>query len=111
MDKGKLDAALQAAIASKDGTDKIFFQLVRQVWQIDWTVAPYDIWGHYVNYDVPYFLRFMQADKGDEEEEKALIFAWIESRLTLKKQSDGLTSRVIELVDELNLVRVEARKG
>lgn len=113
MDKGKLDAALQGAIAAKEGTDKIFFQLARQVWQIDWTVAPYDIWGHYVEYDIPYFLRFMKADAGDEEEEKAIIIAWIESRLGLKTKNTGsdFHRHVIALMDELNQLRVEARKG
>lgn len=113
MDKGKLDAALQAAIATKEGADKIFFQLTRQVWQIDWTVAPYDIWGHYVDYDIPYFLRFMRADVGDEAEEKAILIAWIESRLNLKSKSSesGFHNHLISLIDELNQVRVSVRQG
>lgn len=111
MDKAKLDAALQSVIAGKNGNDKIFFQLARQVWQIDWTVAPYDIWGHYVNYDIPYFLRFMKADVGDEAEEKQLIVDWIMARMDLKKQNEGLPERVIALIDELNQLRASVRKG
>lgn len=112
MNKGKLDAALQAAIAKHAVPEqKIFLQLLRQVWQIDWTVAPYDVWGHYITYDVPYFLRFMQMDVGDEAEEKQLIIDWISSRYEMKKKGSGWQSEVVALMDEANQIRVEARKG
>ncbi|MEA5470913.1 hypothetical protein [Spirulina sp. 06S082] len=114
MNKEKLDAALQTAIAGKSAPEeKIFLQLLRQVWQIDWTVAPYDVWGHYVSYDIPYFLRFMQMDVGDEAEERELIIEWISSRLGLKNKETGGDWRrnIANLMDEANQIRVEARKG
>ena len=54
----------------------------------------------------------MQADVGDEAEEKALLIEWIESRLDLKKADTGPNwrSSLIALIDELNQIRVEARK-
>ena len=113
MNKGALDNALLGLSETKEGSFKIFVKLVRQVWQIDWTVAPYDIWGHYIEYDIPYFLRFMKADVGDEEEEKAIIIEWIESRLDLRKADtdSGWRSGLIDLLDELNQLRAEARKA
>lgn len=113
MDKEKLSSALLALSEQKEEAEfKLFVKLVRQIWQIDWTVAVYDIWGHYITYDIPYFLRFMQADVGDEAEEKQLIIDWIESRLALKKADSGSDWRMklIDLIDELNQLRVEARK-
>ncbi|MGK7928373.1 MAG: hypothetical protein AB4290_24555 [Spirulina sp.] len=116
MNKGKLDAAMKAAIAQKTAPEqKIFMQLLRQVWQIDWTVPPYDVWGHYIAYDIPYFLRFMKADIGDEAEEKQLIMDWISSRLELggksKEDAKSWKKELIALLDEANQIRVEARKG
>lgn len=113
MNKDKLSAALESLADNKTGAHQIFVKLLRQVWQIDWTVAPYDVWGHYIGYDVPYFLRFMRADVGDEEEEKQLLLDWISSRYDLQKDTQGSNFRyeLIGLLDELNQLRVEARKG
>lgn len=62
MDKTKLIAALDAAIAKKSGdaVAKIILGLTKQVWQIDWTVAPFDIISHYLEFDIPYFYRFFE---------------------------------------------------
>lgn len=108
MDKSALITELDALIATKEGAEKIIAQLTKQVWQIDWTVAPFDIVGHYLSFDIPYFLRFMQMDIGDEEEEKQILIDWISSRNSLDK--DG-KAQLVGLVDELNQIRVSVRKG
>ena len=113
MNKDALSEGL-LALASQDRppSEKIFLQLLRQVWQIDWTVAAYDVWGHYIEYDVPYFLRFMKADVGDEAEEKQLLLDWIGSRLELRNEGQGSgRSRLIALIEEVNQLRASTRKG
>ncbi|NEQ07201.1 MAG: hypothetical protein F6K63_34310 [Moorea sp. SIO1G6] len=112
MNKDALSEAL-IALANQDRplSEKIFLKLLRQVWQIDWTVAAYDVWGHYIEYDVPYFLRFMKADVGDEAEEKQLLIDWIGSRLELRNQKGSGQDRLIDLIEEVNQLRASTRKG
>ena len=115
MDKAKLAAALEEKVTQKgsDTVEGIFVRLLKQVWQIDWTVAPYDVWTHMVSWDLPYFLRFMQMDVGDEAEEDKLILDWVSTRL---KQRKGDTAgdwkkNVVALIDEMNQLRASIRKA
>jgi len=114
MNKQALSEALEA-LAQQDRplSEKIFIRLLKQVWQIDWTVAAYDVWGHYIEWDIPYFLRFMRADVGDEAEEQQLIIDWVSSRLELQKQEKGQDwkKRLIRLIEEVNQLRASTRKG
>ncbi|MEM7761474.1 MAG: hypothetical protein AAF298_25600 [Cyanobacteria bacterium P01_A01_bin.40] len=108
MDKNALTSALDDLISTKQGSEKIVAQLTKQVWQIDWTVAPFDVVGHYLEFDIPYFYRFMQMDAGDEEEEMQIIRDWVDSRGALDKETKA---GLVSLVEELNQLRVSVRQG
>lgn len=108
MNKDALIKELDALIASKEGAEKTVVQLTKQVWQIDWTVAPFDIVGHYLEFDIPYFYRFMQMDFGDEAEERQILMDWVGGRGSLDK---GVKGGLVALVYELNQLRVTARQG
>ena len=108
MNIDALMKGLDDLIKKKEGTAKIIVQLTKQVWQIDWTVAPFDIVAHYLAFDIPYFYRFMQMDEGDEAEEKQIILDWVEARFSLAKESKA---KLPDLVNELNQLRVSVRKS
>ncbi|KAB8334835.1 hypothetical protein SD80_000085 [Scytonema tolypothrichoides VB-61278] len=114
MDRQNLVDALQAEIDKEDRPpeEKIFIRLLQEVWQVDWTVAPYDVWTRMIEWDVPYFLRFMGMDEGDEEQEEQLIQDWIASRTQLRAKNTGQDwrRRVSALIDEVNHVRVRVRQ-
>lgn len=107
MNKDALISGLDALIAEKSGADKIVVQLTKQVWQIDWTVAPFDVVGHYLSFNIPYFLRFMSMDEGDEEEEEEILLDWIKTR---KSMNSEIKKKLPGLVEELNQIRVAARQ-
>ena len=108
MNKDALIAALDALIAKKQGAEKIIVQLTKQVWQIDWTVAPFDIVGHYLAFDIPYFYRFMQMDIGDEAEEKEILVNWIETRNAVTKEAKA---KIPALIEEINQIKLTARNA
>ena len=109
MNKEKLNHDLQILIDQQpEGQRKIFLQLLRQIWQIDYTVPAYDIWGHMVEYDITYFSHFMAADSGDENEEKQLLLTWIQSRFNGQPRLE--TDILIQLIDSVNTIRSEASK-
>jgi hypothetical protein len=110
MNKENLISAVDAAITkyADDPVARVICGLTRQVWQIDWTVAPFDIISHYLEFDMPYFYRFMAMDLGDEDEEQALLIDWVKSRNALNKEAKA---KLPALVDELNQLRVTARNG
>ncbi|WP_413166155.1 hypothetical protein ACL6C3_05890 [Capilliphycus salinus ALCB114379] len=107
MDKDKLIASLDAAIAKyqDNPVNRVIVSLTKQVWQIDWTVAPYDIISHYLEFDIPYFYRFMAMDEGDEQQEQELIIEWVNSRTALNREAKA---NLPALVEELNLLRQDA---
>ncbi|MEG4444735.1 hypothetical protein QUB47_22320 [Microcoleus sp. AT9_B5] len=114
MDTQKLVAAIDAEI-EKEGRlpdEKIFLKLLKEVWQVDWTVAPYDVWTHMIEWDIPYFLRFMGMDQGDEGAEDQLIQDWIASRAQLRATTTGSDSRqrIITLINDANRLRVSVRQ-
>ncbi|MEB3279351.1 MAG: hypothetical protein VKK42_10580 [Lyngbya sp.] len=108
MDKDKLIAALDAAIAKyqDNPVNRVIVSLTKQVWQIDWTVAPYDIVSHFLEFDIPYFYRFMAMDFGDEQQEQALLIEWVNNRAALNQEAKA---NLIALVEELNQLRLDAR--
>ncbi|NEO52009.1 MAG: hypothetical protein F6K54_02220 [Okeania sp. SIO3B5] len=110
MNKESLLQALNAAIAKykDEPTARVVFGLAKQVWQIDWTVAPFDILNHYLEFDISYFYRFMSMDIGDEAEEQQLLKDWIDTRHALDKEGKR---RLPQLADELNQLRVAARNA
>ncbi len=108
MNKDALISAVDDLAAEKEGAEKTVVQLTKQVWQIDWTVAVFDIISHYLAFDIPYFYRFMSMDIGDEAEEKQILNNWINERDSLDK---GVKAKLTGLVDELNQIRVSARQG
>lgn len=108
MNKPKLIELLQAEIAKDHPQEqKIFLRLIEQVWQIDWTVAAYDILSHYLTFDIPYFYRFMQMDIGDEDVEMQLLKDWVDARVSLKAEAK---KGLVELVDTVNQLRIQARQ-
>ncbi|MEC4894781.1 MAG: hypothetical protein SAQ54_17410 [Oscillatoria sp. PMC 1050.18] len=108
MNKQALMEELDRAIAKdRPDSEKLFLRLLKEVWQIDWTVAPYDVYGHMIEFDIPYFLRFMRMDLGDEAEEHQLILDWIQSRTTLRDTNSR--DALISLMDECNQIRIQAR--
>ena len=114
MDKQRLDTELQALINATDSEElKIFLKLLRQVWQIDWTVAPYDVWTHYIEYDIPYFRRFMELDIGDEAEEMQLLQDWISSRAKLGGKDTGSNwkEQLKDLIEQVNRLRSTVRQA
>lgn len=100
---GELDKLVQSTTIPEA---QIFVRLVKQVWQIDWTVAAYDVLGHYLAFDVPYFWRFMQMDLGDEAEEKQLINDWIDARMSLKSENK---KALVTVIDQLNQIKMQVR--
>lgn len=113
MDTNKLIADLDQAIAKdRPPEEKIFLRLLREVWQIDSTIPPYEIWSRMIDFDLPYFLRFMSMDDEDENQEHQLMNDWIRSRSALQRltiMSSGLKMRMTVLMDEVNRLRVSAR--
>lgn len=114
MDTKILVAAIEAEI-KKEGRfpeEKIFLRLLKEVWQVDWTVAPYDVWTRMIEWDIPYFLRFMGVDQGDEEEEEQLIQDWIASRTQLRAKNTGedWRQRVVALINDVNHLRLSIRQ-
>ncbi len=108
MNKAALDSALVALIGQKEGAEKVVAQLTRQVWQIDYTVSTYEIVNHYLMFDIPFFYHFMKMDIGDEAEEKQILLDWINSRDALDKEGKR---KLPALLEELNIIKAEARKG
>lgn len=114
METSKLVAALDAAIAKeRPPEEKIFLRLLREVWQVDWTVAPYDVWTHMIEWNVPYFLRFMAVDSGDEAEEDQLIKDWMSSRLEFRKRESSAErkAQAVAVIEEVNRLRITVRRG
>lgn len=57
----------------RSAEEQFFIRMLRQVWQIDWSVPPSTIWLNLINRNQDYFLSFMDLDDGDEKEEKWLL--------------------------------------
>jgi len=107
MDKQALTNGLEAMIAEdRPEPVKIFLRLLKQTWEIDWTVAAYDVMSHFLAFDIPYFYLFMQRDTGDEAAETELFQDWIEARVKLNADNK---QTLIEVIDEVNQLRNKVR--
>ncbi len=111
MNKAALSAGLQSAAAAdgRDPSEIIFLRLLDQVWQIDWTIAPYDVWVRMLEYDIPYFKRFMDLDRGDEAAEAQLIIDWVNARMTVR--GSQWKDRIVALFEEVNRLREHVKVG
>jgi len=111
MNKQQLIEGIRSLIDRDNHTPEevVFLKLLMQVWQIDWTIPPYDVWTHMIEWDVPYFRRFMLFDEGDEAEEEQIIRDWTESRLRLgdrdKSSMRDSRKRMIDLIEGVNQLR------
>jgi hypothetical protein len=111
MNKEQLAAGLESLLDSGNRTaeEEVFLRLLKQVWQIDWSIAPYDVWTHMIEWDIPYFRRFMILDEGEEGEEEQIIRDWTETRLGLgskeKSSARDAKKRIVELMQEVNVLR------
>ena len=107
IDKDKLISSLDATMAkySDDPVRKVMVGLTKQVWQIDWTVAPYDIIYRCLQFDITYFYQFMDADKGDEAEENALINEWVQNSYPFEQRP---ATGYYDLINELIMLRWDA---
>mgnify|MGYP001138402426 CR=1 FL=1 len=103
-----VDGLMAKAAEDRPEAVKIFLRLLKQVWEIDWTVAAYDVMSHFLAFDIPYFYRFMALDQGDEAEENQLIIDWVNARLKIKSE---MKSDFIAVIDEVNQLRVSVRNS
>ena len=114
MNKQNLIAALEAEVTrnGRPPEEIVFIRLLKEVWEIDWTVSPYEVWTRMIEWDIPYFRQFMGADVGDEAQESQLIIDWITSRIALqgREQGSNWKRRVCDLIDEMNQLRETVRK-
>ena len=109
MNKDVLISGLDEIITKETNLGvQIFVKLLKQVWQIDYTVAAYDVVGHYLAFDIPYFYRFMSMDVGDEAEEQQILIDWVSSRHALKGEDKPA---LIGMIDQVNQLRSSARKA
>lgn len=109
MNRAQLTDGLQSLLNSGTRTDeeKVFLKLLKQVWEIDWSISPYDVWTHMIEWDVPYFRRFMILDDGDEVAEEQIIRDWTEARMSMGSKRPARDSKksIIDLIQEVNLLR------
>ncbi|VXD25713.1 conserved hypothetical protein [Planktothrix serta PCC 8927] len=107
MDTSRLVAALDGLISqNRPREEKVFLGLLKQVWRVDWTVAPYDVWTHMIEGDVPYFARVMMFDQGDEGEEEMLKRDMMIMHLNPGTRYDW-RPRMMGLINEVNCLRID----
>lgn len=114
MNTQKLIEALDnlRTVSDRSPEEQIFLRLLAQVWQIDWTVAPYDVFTHMIEWDIAYFKRFMDMDEGDEAEEEKLLQDWVSARSALRGKNTGREwkQQMINLISEANQTRSTIRR-
>ena len=114
MDTQQLVAAIETEI-EKEGRlpeEKIFLKLLKVVWQVNWTVAPYDVYFHMLEWNVRYFLSFMEVDEKHEYKEEQLIEDWMALKVQLRNKSaeSGWRERVT-LINDVNNLRMGVRQN
>lgn len=111
MNKKKLIDALESLSmqAHRSPEEQFFIRMVRQIWQIDWSVAPSSVWRNLMSRNQDYFRGFMQLDDGDEKEEKWLLDSMDENvKAFIQKSNDGAWKvKFVETIDELNQLRLK----
>ena len=108
MNKQVLIDGLTAKIAEdRPPVIKLFLRLLKQVWEIDWTVAPYDVMNHFVVGDLPYVCSFMDIDRGDEAEEDQLLMEWLQRQYEIV--DPRYRGALMDAVNEVNMLRLDAQ--
>ena len=112
MDTQSLVAGIEAEIEKEDRLpdEKIFLRLLKEVWQVDWMVAPLDVWAHMLEGDIPYFLNFMGYNQENEEVEPQLIQDWIAvgPHFQVNNTDQNRKERVLTLINDVNELRIAA---
>jgi len=112
MNKKKLVDALEALSKQPHRSleEQFFIRMLRQVWQIDWSVSPSDVWHNLMHRNQDYFFDFMELDEGDEKEENWLLES-LDARVEalIHKSSDSQWKiKFVETLDELNQLRLKS---
>lgn len=114
MNKKKLIDALEnlSTQAHRSDEEQFFIRMLRQIWQIDWSVPPSAVWRNLISRNQEYFLGFMELDDGDEKEEKWLLDSMDENvKAFIQKSNDGAWKvKLVETMDELNQLRLKMQK-
>ena len=114
MNKKKLIDALEnlSMQTHRSLEEQFFIRMLRQIWQIDWSVAPSTVWRNIMTRNKGYFMSFMELDDGDEKEEKWLLDAMDENITAfIKKSNDGAWKiQFVQTLDELNQLRLKMQK-
>lgn len=114
MNKKKLIDAVEnlSNQASRSPEEQFFIRMLKQVWQIDWSVAPSDVWRNLMARNQDYFFGFMELDDGDDKEEDWLIASlgkMVEA--FIQKSTDSKwKSKIVDTIDELNQLRFKMQK-
>lgn len=92
--------------------EQFFIRMLKQIWQIDSSVPPSDVWRNLIARNKDYFFGFMELDDGDEKEEDWLLGSldmMVES--FIEKNTDSTWKvKVVEIIDELNQLRLKIQK-
>jgi len=114
MNKKKLiDAVENMSIqAHRSQEEQFFIRMVRQVWQIDYSVPPSEVWLNLTKKNQDYLSVFLNLDDGDEKEEKWLVDNWNENveALIHKSAESGWKVKIVDTFDELNQLRLKNQK-
>lgn len=114
MNKKKLIDAVEnlSKEAHRSQEEQFFIRMLKQVWQIDWSVPPSEVWRNLIARNQDYFFGFMELDDGDEREENWLLAsldAIVES--LIEKNSDSQWKiQIVNTIDELNQLRLKIQK-
>ena len=110
----KLIEALDGLIAEKrSSAQNLFLRFLREVWQIDDSISPSDVWARMAAWDLAYFRPFMIEDTEDASEdpnkqtmidqgELQLLIEWISTRVPMRK-APGIKEK--DLISTLNQLR------
>lgn len=114
MNKKKLVDALESLSKQPNRSleEQFFIRMLRQIWQIDWSVSPSDVWLNLMNRNQDYFFDFMKLDEGDEKEENWLIES-LDTKVEalIQKGNDNQWKiKFVETLDELNQLRLKMQK-
>lgn len=98
--------------AHRTPEEQFFIRMLRQIWQIDWSVSPSAVWRNLRSRNKDYFLGFMELDDGDEKEEEWLLDSMDENiKAFIQKSNDGAWKvKLVETIDELNQLRLKLQK-
>lgn len=114
MNKKKLTDTLETLSkqANRSPEEQFFIRMLRQVWQIDCSVSPSEIWRNLINENQEYFISFMELDDGDEREEKWLLDNIDQQVKAFIKKTNDATWKVhfVSTIDELNQLRLKLQK-